>query len=228
MAAGRRRARARRGLAGTALAWPATLAAKRGEPLHAAHLRFRKRAGTPLALHCFVLDCSASMLSHERLALAKGLIVAYFDDAARRRMETALICFGGNGVARRFGPAVPRWWNARWLDPVDGGGGTPLADGIAAASQLLARDARRAPASNAGCGCCPTGARAKRRRDRLPPIMSCSSTSIARRSRSGRADGSPTRGARSGWPRRRCMRRRAAERACGEWCRAVPSGGAAL
>ncbi|WP_176025478.1 vWA domain-containing protein [Burkholderia vietnamiensis] len=131
--------------AGTALAWPATLAAKRGEPLHAAHLRFRKRAGTPLALHCFVLDCSASMLSHERLALAKGLIVAYFDDAARRRMETALICFGGNGVARRFGPAVPRWWNTRWLEPVDGGGGTPLADGIAAASQLLARDARRAP-----------------------------------------------------------------------------------
>ncbi len=85
------------------------------------------------------------MLSHERLARAKGLIVAYFDQAARDRVETALICFGGNGAARRFGPAVPRWWNARWLEPVDGGGGTPLADGIAAAAHLLARDARRAP-----------------------------------------------------------------------------------
>ncbi|VBB10451.1 magnesium chelatase subunit D,Mg-chelatase subunit ChlD,cobaltochelatase subunit [Burkholderia stabilis] len=85
------------------------------------------------------------MLPHDRLALAKGLIVAYFDHAARERVETALICFGGNGAARRFGPAVPRWWNARWLEPVDGGGGTPLADGIAAAANLLARDARRAP-----------------------------------------------------------------------------------
>ncbi|AOI97996.1 vWA domain-containing protein [Burkholderia sp. LA-2-3-30-S1-D2] len=131
--------------AGTAVAWPATLAAKRGDPLHADHLRFRKRAGTPRALHCFVLDCSASMLSHNRLALAKGLIVAYFDQAARDRVETALICFGGNGAARRFGPAVPRWWNARWLEPVDGGGGTPLADGISAAAQLLAGVARRTP-----------------------------------------------------------------------------------
>lgn len=85
------------------------------------------------------------MLSNDRLALAKGLIVAYFDRAARDRVETALICFGGQGAARRFGPAVPRWWNARWLEPVDGGGGTPLADGIAAAAQLLARDARREP-----------------------------------------------------------------------------------
>ncbi|KAB0633642.1 vWA domain-containing protein [Burkholderia latens] len=132
--------------AGTAVAWPATLAAKRGGPLHASHLRFRKQAGAPHALHCFVLDCSASMLTHGRLALAKGLIVAYFDQAARERMETALICFGGDGAAQRFGPAVPRWWNARWLEPVGGGGGTPLADGIAAATQLLARDARRAPA----------------------------------------------------------------------------------
>lgn len=132
--------------AGTAIAWPATLAAKRGGPLHADHLRFRKHAGAPRALHCFVLDCSASMLSHERLALAKGLIVAYFNQAARERMETALICFGGDGAARRFGPAVPRWWNARWLEPVDGGGGTPLADGIAAAAQLLARDAHRTSA----------------------------------------------------------------------------------
>ncbi|OXI73310.1 magnesium chelatase [Burkholderia sp. AU28863] len=113
--------------------------------MHHDHLRFRKRAGTPHALHCFVLDCSASMLSHDRLALAKGLIVAYFDQAARERAETALVCFGGNGAARRFGPAVPRWWNARWLEPVDGGGGTPLADGIATAAQLLARAARREP-----------------------------------------------------------------------------------
>ncbi|MDY7801317.1 magnesium chelatase [Burkholderia stagnalis] len=127
------------------MAWPATFAVKRGERLQADHLRFRKPAGAPRALHCFVLDCSASMLSFERLAAAKGLIVAYFDEAARARAETALICFGGSGAERRFGPAVPRWWNARWLEPVGGGGGTPFADGVDAAARLLAREARREP-----------------------------------------------------------------------------------
>ena len=130
---------------GAAVAWEATLAAKRAAAWQPAHLRFRKRAEAPRALHCFVLDCSASMLASGGLARAKGLIVAYFDRAAHARAETALICFGGAGAVRRFGPAVPRWWNARWLEPVDGGGGTPLADGIDAAASLLAQAARRDP-----------------------------------------------------------------------------------
>ena len=46
----------------------------------------------------------------------------------------------------RFGPAVPRWWNERWLRPVGGGGGTPLALGVRRAAQLLERAARRRPA----------------------------------------------------------------------------------
>ncbi|CAN0620653.1 magnesium chelatase subunit ChlD-like protein [Burkholderia multivorans] len=132
--------------AGAAIAWAATLAARRADALRPHHLRFRTRAGTPSALHCFVLDCSASMLASGQLALAKGLIAACFDRAARARAETALICFGGAGAQRRFGPAVPRWWNERWLAPVEGGGGTPLADGIDTAAQLLARAARREPA----------------------------------------------------------------------------------
>ncbi|NIE64529.1 VWA domain-containing protein [Burkholderia sp. Ax-1719] len=131
---------------GARLAWPATLAAKRGTALRAEHLRYAQRKTGTGALHCFVLDCSASMLAHGQLALAKGLLIALFDRARAERVEVALICFGGAQAELRFGPAVPRWWNERWLAPIGGGGGTPLDAGIARASQLLDATARRDPA----------------------------------------------------------------------------------
>jgi magnesium chelatase subunit ChlD-like protein len=132
--------------AGTRIAWPATLARKRHGPLYATHLRFVPEESKAGVLHCFVLDCSASMLSGERLATAKGLLVACFDRAAAERAEVALICFGGAGADVRFGPAVPRWWNERWLQPIGGGGGTPFALGVKTAEQILARAARKKPA----------------------------------------------------------------------------------
>ena len=97
-------------------------------------------------MHCFVLDCSASMLRQDRLARAKGLLLSLFNQAAHRRAQVALICFGGSQASLRFGPAVPRWWNERWLAPLGGGGGTPLGLGLASAAQQLARSARLAPA----------------------------------------------------------------------------------
>jgi magnesium chelatase subunit ChlD-like protein len=97
-------------------------------------------------LHCFALDCSASMLSGEQLAMAKGLLVACFDRAAAERAEVALVCFGGAHAEVRFGPAIPRWWNERWLEPIGGGGGTPFALGVRTAARVLERAARRMPA----------------------------------------------------------------------------------
>ena len=97
-------------------------------------------------LHCFLLDCSGSMLAGERLALAKGLLIALFDRASAARCEAALVCFGGAAADLRFGPAVPRWWNEHWLQPVGGGGGTPFAAGMHRAAHLLERAARRKPA----------------------------------------------------------------------------------
>ncbi len=85
------------------------------------------------------------MLEGGRLARAKGLLLALFDAAARERAEVALIGFGGGGAERRFGPAVPRWWNERWLAPLAGGGGTPLTLGVEAAGAMLAQVARRRP-----------------------------------------------------------------------------------
>jgi magnesium chelatase subunit ChlD-like protein len=122
------------------------LRAKRHARLDVAHLRFRRKRGEGVALHCFVLDCSGSMLAGERLATAKGLLVALFDRAYRDRSEVALVCFGGGEAHVRRQPGAAHWWNARWVEPIGGGGGTPLALGVRTAENVLARAARRRPA----------------------------------------------------------------------------------
>jgi magnesium chelatase subunit ChlD-like protein len=85
------------------------------------------------------------MLARGQLALAKGVLVALFDRARHERLQVALISFGGARAELRFGPAVPRWWNERWLAPIGGGGGTPLTAGIAEAARVLEASARRDP-----------------------------------------------------------------------------------
>ncbi|APR40361.1 vWA domain-containing protein [Paraburkholderia sp. SOS3] len=113
--------------------------------LRADHLRFVREAPARGVLHCFVLDCSGSMLAGARFALAKGLLAALFARARADRHEAALICFGGVSADLRFGPAIPRGWSERWLDPIGGGGGTPFAPAIERAARLLAGAARRKP-----------------------------------------------------------------------------------
>ncbi len=130
------------GIQATRIAWPRTLAAKQSEPLRGEHLRFIHEEARGGVLHCFLLDCSASMMVGERLALAKGILLALFDRARAARCEVALVCFGGNRADVRFGPAVPRWWNERWIAPVGGGGGTPFQSGIDTAGDLLVKAAQ--------------------------------------------------------------------------------------
>ncbi|MGA7814546.1 vWA domain-containing protein [Caballeronia sp.] len=125
--------------------WIQTLRAKRNQPLDAGHLRFRREEGDAGALHCFVLDCSGSMLSGKRLALAKGMVVAMFSRAYRERAEVALVCFGGVTAQVRREPGAAHWWNDHWLAPIGGGGGTPLALGVRTAANVLAKAARRKP-----------------------------------------------------------------------------------
>jgi magnesium chelatase subunit ChlD-like protein len=132
-------------VAGKRIAWPSTFAAKRQARLRPEHVRFVPTLPRGGVLHCFLLDCSGSMLGGDRLALAKGLLIALFDRASAARSEAALVCFGGARADVRFGPAVPRWWNERWLKPLGGGGGTPFAAGIDQAAHVLERAARRKP-----------------------------------------------------------------------------------
>ncbi|BAO88584.1 vWA domain-containing protein [Caballeronia cordobensis] len=123
----------------------ATLRAKRSAPLDARHLRYRRTQGEGAQLHCFVLDCSGSMLAGERLARAKGMLVALFDRAYRERAQIALVCFGGGRAEVRRQPGAAHWFNERWVAPIGGGGGTPLALGLASAATVLERAARRRP-----------------------------------------------------------------------------------
>ncbi|WP_031361704.1 vWA domain-containing protein [Caballeronia sordidicola] len=122
-----------------------TLLAKRNQPLDATHLRFHREQGDSSALHCFVLDCSGSMLGGKRLALAKGLVVALFDRAYRERAEVALVCFGGATAQVRREPGAAHWWNDRWIAPIGGGGGTPLALGVRTGANVLLKAARHRP-----------------------------------------------------------------------------------
>ncbi|MDB5851517.1 MAG: von willebrand factor type a [Rhodoferax sp.] len=123
--------------------WPRTLVARGNADLHEAHLRFRPEEPTQPALHCFLLDCSASMRSSGALAQAKGLLLSLMDEAYRRRDQVALLCFAGGTVELRLAPRRAPAWNERWIAPIGGGGGTPLALGVAAAGRLLQRSRAR-------------------------------------------------------------------------------------
>ena len=131
---------------GRRLAWVPTLAAKGARALDPSHLRFQPESARQATLHCFMLDCSGSMRAERRLARAKGLLAALFARIGHARDEAALVCFSGQRADTRFGPAIPRWWNERWLAPVGAGGGTPLVLGTRHARTLLARAARQHPA----------------------------------------------------------------------------------
>ncbi|MDB5893657.1 MAG: von Willebrand factor type [Rhodoferax sp.] len=73
------------------------------------------------------------------LARAKGLLLTMLAEAYRRRERVALLCFGGDAVELRLSPRRAAGWNEAWVAPIGGGGGTPLALGVAAADRLLQR-----------------------------------------------------------------------------------------
>ncbi|MGJ7544082.1 vWA domain-containing protein [Variovorax sp. LT1R16] len=124
----------------TAYDWPRTLMARGAEAqLRPEHLRRRPQEARSDALHCFLLDCSASMLKDGKLARAKGVLVALMEEAYRRRDRVALLCFGGNTVELRMPPRRAGVWNDAWLAPIAGGGGTPLTLGVQQAGILLAK-----------------------------------------------------------------------------------------
>lgn len=116
-----------------------TFAARGAVALQRTHLRYRPEAPAEAELHCFLLDCSASMRNSGGLARAKGLLLNLFDEAYRRRDHVALLCFAGGTVELRLAPRRAAAWNEAWIAPIAGGGGTPLALGVAAADRLLRR-----------------------------------------------------------------------------------------
>ncbi|RYX97627.1 MAG: VWA domain-containing protein [Comamonadaceae bacterium] len=130
---------ARKAALGGPIDWPQTLAARRGDVLQVRHVRRRAVQPANGALHCFLLDCSASMRTSGALAQAKGLLLNLMDEAYRHRDRVALLCFAGGSVEMRLSPRRAAVWNEDWLAPIGGGGGTPLALGVTAAGELLRR-----------------------------------------------------------------------------------------
>ncbi|HEX7863534.1 MAG TPA: VWA domain-containing protein [Variovorax sp.] len=111
--------------------------------LRAEHLRHRPQEARSGALHCFLLDCSASMRNDGNLARAKGLLLELMQEAYRRRDHVALLCFAGEVVELRLPPRRASAWNDDWIAPIAAGGGTPLALGVQRADQLLAKSETR-------------------------------------------------------------------------------------
>lgn len=131
------------------LHWPRTLLSKRNDPLTREHLRFKEKFSRAGILHCFVLDCSGSMLSGKQLALAQGALQQLHQRAYQQRADIALITYAGDEAIIRLHPAAARPFNALQMNSalplLQGGGATPIVLGIAKADALLAENRFRKP-----------------------------------------------------------------------------------
>lgn len=102
-------------------------------------IRFRQRIG---ATTVFAVDASGSAAMH-RLAEAKGAVELLLADCYVRRDQVALIAFRGNGAKLLLPPTGSLLRAKRSLAGLPGGGPTPLAAGVEAAT-ALAETIRRA------------------------------------------------------------------------------------
>jgi len=94
--------------------------------------RFKRRPATTTV---FAVDASGSTALH-RLAEAKGAVELLLADCYVRRDRVALIAFRGRGAELLVSPTRSLTRARRCLASLPGGGGTPLASGIDAATAL--------------------------------------------------------------------------------------------
>ena len=120
---------------GVGIDWLRTLVAKGPARLQPAHLRRRPASAVPPCLHLIALDTSGSMRQGGRLAWAKGYAARLIEQAARAGDEVALLSFGGQGVELLLPPGPARTAGTARVRPLGGGGGTPLAAGLAEADR---------------------------------------------------------------------------------------------
>lgn len=85
------------------------------------------------------------MLHGERLALAKGLLLAWVRHCYRRREALAVIGFSGQDARVIKAPGKAVALNESWIAAIPGGGATPANAAVALAERVLQRRHRSHP-----------------------------------------------------------------------------------
>ncbi|MGH9586191.1 MAG: VWA domain-containing protein, partial [Acidobacteriaceae bacterium] len=107
-------------------------------------IRWQRRSEPPSTLHLVVFDASASMASN-RLAEAKGAVIALLRRAYQARDMVALVAFRHNGASLLLAPTRGLALGRRAVEALPAGGGTPLAAGLDLALRMLASARRQRP-----------------------------------------------------------------------------------
>ena len=109
-------------------------------------LRRAIREGREANLVIFVVDASGSMAARDRMAAVSGATLSLLRDAYQRRDKVAVITFRGTGAEILLPPTSSVHIASRRLSRFATGGKTPLAQGLLAARDMVARERVREPA----------------------------------------------------------------------------------
>jgi magnesium chelatase subunit D len=109
-------------------------------------LRRAVREGREANLVIFVVDASGSMAARDRMSAVSGATLSLLRDAYQRRDKVAVITFRGAGAQILLPPTSSVHIASRRLARFDTGGKTPLAQGLLAARDMVARERVREPA----------------------------------------------------------------------------------
>ena len=103
------------------------------------HLHYRRQPAGTQTTHFVLLDLSASMLRGQKLAWAKGCLLALTAMFYRSRDHMAVIGFAGQQAQWLQKPARVPAFNEHWIAPLRGGGATPIQSAIDAVNAELKR-----------------------------------------------------------------------------------------
>lgn len=103
-------------------------------------LRRAVRIGREGNLVVFAVDASGSMAARDRMAAVAGAALSLLRDAYQRRDKVAVITFRADTARVLLPPTTSAFIAARRLARFDTGGTTPLALGLQAARDLVARE----------------------------------------------------------------------------------------
>ncbi len=108
-------------------------------------LRRAVREGREANLVVFVVDTSGSMAARERMRQVKTAILSLLLDAYRRRDRVGVVTFRDRVAEIALPPTGSIDIAATRLDNLPAGGGTPLAEGLMKAAEVVRRERLRDP-----------------------------------------------------------------------------------